>query len=368
MPRFNRSRKRNAFRRRGKRSARRLSVSRVRRGVRNVRNRRARVSLARKRRVIPRRRSSRVSLSMLKKLMPAKNRQVFSYVGTWLNTPNTAGDDLVCNYFNPVSSTVSLDAISTLSVPVALQLSIYSQSPNSMGINTGAVENSYGWAPKFYVMDTVITTTLSNCANHPVMVDVYVCQARNDIPYLEGGNNPLYIMEEGFRQNRETIEDGSVGMTSNALTPYNSQRFVECFKIVSVKKHQLLPGRPKSFTLRKRKPVHWNMSRFYSMGVDSTIAGAVRTIALRQHTVFHVFKVTPPLGTTTANPTGVVQLNSKIMWYTETKHSWQRNLDNRSDVTVINMPDGLKLNANSTSNLGSVREPFDMDYKQETFF
>lgn len=372
MPRFNRSRNRNAVRRRGKRSTRRLSVSRFRRGVRNVRNRRVRVSLARRRslkRFPNRSRANTGLLNQLKQLMPRVNVQLYNAAGLWDGPVNTVGNDIECNYFTPVFNLTTQNPIDTLSITAALSTAYFSLDPTAQGLQPNT-DTTYvrGWAPKWFQSGTSVTTTLTNTANHPVLIECYTCQVRQDTSYAGYGNNILEILYDGFRENRETINDGVVGGTSAGLTPFESQRFVTLFKVVSVKKHNLLPGRPRHYMLRKRKRVLWNMARYVHMEASQNIDQSNRLVGLRQYSMFHLFKVIAPLGLLTSAPTtSVTQLNSRIIWQTKYKHGWQRTFDNRKDVSILTMGGDVDLAVNSTAGLGSVREPYDMDYKAETF-
>jgi len=107
-----------------------------------------------------------------------------------------------------------------------------------------------------------LSTEVYNPTNQYVEFTNYRCVARNDISALDSTGayvqNVFYQYLRGLAMNGYSVINNDAGATngdanSDILTPFDSVSFCEVFKIVSVKRYRLMPGRTKTFFISRKK-------------------------------------------------------------------------------------------------------------------
>lgn len=367
MPSFRRSRTRTRLRRRfksrvGFRFRKRFGKRPQLRGA--VRKR----FISRRKRVFTRRTRTRsIARGKPKPIGPPVNYITFNSVGQFFGHINNIGDYMVGTYGIVRKDTIG-SVVSTLDVDFMRAVAVKSIEAVS-GYANGVTLRPY-FVPKFYTRNVVIRTKLTNPCNFPITVRAYLCQARRDIPYTAANNNPLEILARGFAENQQTIgSDGNNGLYRADGTPYQSNKYTEFFKIVSSKRRVIAGGRSHMYTIRRRKPTFWNCSRFFSPTSGSEEMNlAEQIIAFRQHTMFYLFQFVTPVANLTTDDAKITQVTGKLIWENAMTCQWYRNLDNRSEFAITNFPlsNNLAPNALTGTDLGSVREPYDLEYKTAT--
>jgi hypothetical protein len=190
------------------------------------------------------------------------------------------------NFIKKVRAAVSnkdvYNNIYSVSASASIGTCVYTQvgtvyDPNdynamSQVINAGASTST----TKFEINSATLTSQISNCSTNSSYLRVYLCAARNDIPYISGLTNTTSILTDGFTESGGNSSDVS-------QTAFQSSAFVQHFKIIKVQDIQFRPGEVRKFTIRRNKARLVNMARTFN-------SSNTRILLMEKGSMFFLFQ------------------------------------------------------------------------------
>lgn len=181
----------------------------------------------------------------------------------------------------------------------------------------------------FYITQFQIQHQLTNASNDDIHIIARKCIARRDLPasapYTKTTNSVLIIIAQGFATSN--LDPADITATNDYLrnqnaSIYQSQTFVDAFKIVKTVKSKIHAGSSMFYNIIEKRIRKIKPNRFCSFAATQTFADAAVTHSYIKGESFWLFEAVPgdlmnnaTTGTTTlVNAAQRINMNTKITY------------------------------------------------------